>query len=85
MTARDQARPAPATVTRFSEGAIQPEHRRATETRKRTSKPEVRRIDPAVMKYALDLADGDASRLVLHPEDGTVTVTNHHGRKETPR
>lgn len=76
--ARDQIHPAPSTVTEFSEGA-HGHRRRGTERRPRTSKVTTVKVNPAVMTYALRLADGDASRLVLHA-DGTVTVTNGGAR-----
>lgn len=50
-----------------------PPRARAAEARPRTSRAEHIVVDPRVMKTALRLADGDASRLQIN-RDGSVRV-----------
>lgn len=75
-SSRDQARPAPATVTRFSEGELEPPRRTRRARTTRSGRVQVNRIAPAVMARALELADHDAARLVIDPTTGSVTVVN---------
>lgn len=78
--AREQLRPAPATITQHSHDALDESvaaarRERAREKRERTSRVDVIRIEETALAVALRLADGDASRLTLN-RDGTVTVRN---------
>lgn len=79
MKAREQSRPASATITDFSESPT-PGRARAAETRRRTSRADVQRVNPVALEMARAAAGGDMRRIELHP-DGSITVHNQPASK----
>jgi hypothetical protein len=63
------------------DSAIEQVRKDAKDVVRKSAKPEAQkitayRIPQAVLDVAMELADGDISRLRIDPEDGSITVVN---------